>query len=157
MTMNKERLKRKTVVNTHTVGSILMFSSVLFCAMSFVSCKDNNFDLDDIDATIGIGSGELNIPTSSTTTIKLSEVLDLEENGDVKEDADGTYRFYNQGDDVNPTEISIDEVTVRQASSKSEDFVLDLSSAAKAKTRSSVTINEEKEIGSFEYTCDLPK
>ena len=157
MTMNKERLKRKTVVNTHTVGSILMFSSVLFCAMSFVSCKDNNFDLDDIDATIGIGSGELNIPTSSTTTIKLSEVLDLEENGDVKEDADGTYRFYNQGDNVKPTEISIDEVTVRRASSKSEDFVLDLSSAAKAKTRSSVTINEEKEIGSFEYTCDLPK
>ena len=145
------------MVNNSTIGKMLICMSVINGLMSLSSCTDKDFDLDDIDVTVGIGSGELSIPTSSTATIKLSEVLELEDDGDVKEDADGTYRFFKQGDDVEPTEISIDQVTVKQASAVSHNFVLDLSSASNAKTRSTVSIAEEKTVGNFEYTSTLPK
>ena len=139
------------MVNNSTIGKMLICMSVINGLMSLSSCTDKDFDLDDIDVTVGIGSGELSIPTSSTATIKLSEVLELEDDGDVKEDADGTYRFFKQGDDVEPTEISIDQVTVKQASAVSHNFVLDLSSASNAKTRSTVSIAEEKTVGNFEW------
>ena len=140
----------------------MMFSALLLLGGAVVTgCTDNNYDFDDIDLTVGIGGGELSIPTSSTTTIKLSEVLDLEENGDVKEDFDGTYRFFKKGDAVKPTTTSISSVTVKKASAESFDFVLDLSQSAassskRTSTRAAVNFSDEMNVGSFVYNGSVP-
>ena len=143
-------------MNRLPVGKILV-STVLTVGMpALTACTDNNYDLDDIDVTVGIGNGELSIPTSSTTVIKLGEVLDLEDGGDVVEAADGTYMFNKKGNDVSPTTTTIEKVTVKKASTESFDFVIDLTSAAMAKVRSSVALSKEMVVGSFKYNATLP-
>ena len=102
---------RKDLIGERVLSALLLLGGAVV-----TGCTDNNYDLSDIDMTVGVGNGELSIPTSSTTTIKLSEVLDLEEDGDVKEDADGTYRFYKKGDAVNPTKTRLNNITVKKAS-----------------------------------------
>ena len=144
-----------------SIGELVLSALLLLGGSVVVGCTDNNYDLDDIDTTIGIGNGELSIPTSSTTTIKLSEVLDLEDNGDVKEEADGTYRFYKKGDAVSPTRTRINTVTLKKDSADSFDFVLDLSryaslSAMRATSRAAVNFSDEMTVGSFVYNGDMP-
>lgn len=144
-----------------SIGELVLSALLLLGGSVVVGCTDNNYDLDDIDTTIGIGNGELSIPTSSTTTIKLSEVLDLEENGDVKEEADGIYLFYKKGEAVSPTRTRINTVTLKKASAESFDFVLDLSryaslSAMRATSRAAVNFSDEMTVGSFVYNGDMP-
>lgn len=147
-------------IGEKSIGKMMLPALLLLGGSVVVSCTDNNYDLSDIDMTVGIGNGELSIPTSSTTTIKLSEVLELEENGDVKEDADGTYRFFKKGDAVSPTTSVINTVTVKKASAESFDFVLDLSQkaygAARSANRGALHFSGEMTVGSFVYNGALP-
>ena len=147
-------------IGEKSIGKMMLPALLLLGGSVVVSCTDNNYDLSDIDMTVGIGNGELSIPTSSTTTIKLSEVLELEENGDVKEDADGTYRFFKKGDAVRPTTSVINTVTVKKASAESFDFVLDLSQkaygAARSANRAALHFSGEMTVGSFVYNGALP-
>ena len=147
-------------IGEKSIGKMMLPALLLLGGSVVVSCTDNNYDLSDIDMTVGIGNGELSIPTSSTTTIKLSEVLELEENGDVKEDADGTYRFFKKGDAVSPTTSVINTVTVKKASAESFDFVLDLSQkaygAARSANRAALHFSGEMTVGSFVYNGALP-
>ena len=147
-------------IGEKSIGKMMLPALLLLGGSVVVSCTDNNYDLSDIDMTVGIGNGELSIPTSSTTTIKLSEVLELEENGDVKEDADGTYRFFKKGDAVSPTTSVINTVTVKKAGAESFDFVLDLSQkaygAARSANRAALHFSGEMTVGSFVYNGALP-
>lgn len=147
-------------IGEKSIGKMMLPALLLLGGSVVVSCTDNNYDLSDIDMTVGIGNGELSIPTSSTTTIKLSEVLELEENGDVKEDADGTYRFFKKGDAVSPTTSVINTVTVKKASAESFDFPLALSQkaygAARSANRAAPYFSGEKTVGSFVYNGALP-
>ena len=147
-------------IGEKSIGKMMLPALLLLGGSVVVSCTDNNYDLSDIDMTVGIGNGELSIPTSSTATIKLSEVLELEENGDVKEDADGTYRFFKKGDAVSPTTSVINTVTVKKASAESFDFVLDLSQkaygAARSANRAALHFSGEMTVGSFVYNGALP-
>ena len=147
-------------IGEKSIGKMMLPALLLLGGSVVVSCTDNNYDLSDIDMTVGIGNGELSIPTSSTTTIKLSEVLELEENGDVKADADGTYRFFKKGDAVSPTTSVINTVTVKKASAESFDFVLDLSQkaygAARSANRAALHFSGEMTVGSFVYNGALP-
>ena len=65
-------------IGEKSIGKMMLPALLLLGGSVVVSCTDNNYDLSDIDMTVGIGNGELSIPTSSTTTIKLIEVLELE-------------------------------------------------------------------------------
>ena len=142
------------------MGKMMLPALLLLGGSVVVSCTDNDYDLSDIDMTVGIGNGELSIPTSSTTTIMLSEVLELAENGDVRVDADGTYRFFKRGDAVNPTNTIIKTVTVKKASSESFDFVLDLSKqaygAARSTNRAAMNFSDEMTVGTFVYNGAMP-
>lgn len=82
---------------------IRLFSSLIVMGSLLVTgCSDSDYDFNNIDATIGIGGDGLELPASNTDNIKLSEVLDLEENGSVVADASTgfDYVFRQQGNDV---------------------------------------------------------
>ena len=52
----------------------LLLASLLTLGFSVTGCTNDDYDFDQIDATMGFGSGELEIPASSTMNIPLSDV-----------------------------------------------------------------------------------
>lgn len=50
-------------------------------AFVITSCVDNDYDIENIDKTIKVGSGEFKLPTSSTNKIKLNNLFSLAEDG----------------------------------------------------------------------------
>lgn len=108
--------------------------SVLLASGSLVvvGCTDNDYDFNQIDATIGIGGDGLELPSSSTADIKLKDVLDLENDGVVVEDAaTHDYVFRQQGNEVAGAHPYIAPITVtQQIPSSSYTFNLSLSSLA---------------------------
>lgn len=62
-----------------------LFTFAILSIGSFTGCIDNDYDLDGVDMTIGIGNGEFLLPSCSTDSIRLSEVLELNESETVVE------------------------------------------------------------------------
>lgn len=96
------------------------------------SCTNNDYDLNGVDMTMGFGGDELTIPSSSTNEIKLSEVLELEEDGSVKLDADSNYVFQLAGNDVTAAHPNVAPVTLEAKELASQTFVFSAGSNAKS-------------------------
>lgn len=79
---------------------------------------------------MGFGSGELEIPASSTMNIPLSDILELEEGGSVKIAANGDYLFQLTGSDASSASPMISPIVLR-GNSYSSTLTLNASSAAK--------------------------
>lgn len=89
ITMKKKQMKAS-----------LLLVSLLTAGFLVTGCTNDDYDFDQIDATMGFGGGELEIPASSTMNIPLSDILELEENGSVKIAANGDYLFQLTGTDA---------------------------------------------------------
>lgn len=79
---------------------------------------------------MGFGSGELEIPASSTMNIPLSDILELEEGGSVKIAANGDYLFQLTGSDASSASPMISPIVLR-GNSYSKPLTLNANSAAK--------------------------
>ena len=108
----------------------LLLVSLLTLGFSVTGCTNDDYDFDQIDATMGFGSGELEIPASSTMNIPLSDILELEEGGSVKIAANGDYLFQLTGSDASSASPMISPI-VLTGSSYSNTLTLSTSSAAK--------------------------
>lgn len=108
----------------------LLLVSLLTLGFSVTGCTNNDYDFDQIDATMGFGSGELEIPASSTMNIPLSDILELEEGGSVKIAANGDYLFQLTGSDASSASPMISPI-VLTGSSYSNTLTLSTHSAAK--------------------------
>lgn len=108
----------------------LLLASLLTLGFSLTGCTNDDYDFDQIDATMGFGSGELEIPASSTMNIPLSDILELEENGSVKIAANGDYLFQLTGSDASSASPMISPIHLTGKSDK-HTITLGTSSAAK--------------------------
>lgn len=108
----------------------LLLVSLLTLGFSVTGCTNDDYDFDQIDATMGFGSGELEIPASSTMNIPLSDILELEEGGSVKIAANGDYLFQLTGTDASTASPKISPI-VLSGSSYSNTLTLSTHSAAK--------------------------
>ena len=108
----------------------LLLASLLTLGFSLTGCTNDDYDFDQIDATMGFGSGELEIPASSTMNIPLSDILELEENGSVKIAANGDYLFQLTGTDASTASPKISPIHLT-GKSDNHTFTLNTSSAAK--------------------------
>ena len=108
----------------------LLLVSLLTLGFSVTGCTNNDYDFDQIDATMGFGSGELEIPASSTMNIPLSDILELEEGGSVKIAANGDYLFQLTGSDASSASPMISPI-VLSGNSYSNTLTLSTHSAAK--------------------------
>ena len=69
-----------------TVGSAAVISVCTTMLSIVSSCVDHDYDLTkEIDKTISFGGEELTLPASSTSELRLSKVLDLDEGSSIKE------------------------------------------------------------------------
>ena len=108
----------------------LLLASLLTLGFSVTGCTNDDYDFDQIDATMGFGSGELEIPASSTMNIPLSDILELEEGGSVKIAANGDYLFQLTGTDASSASPMISPIVLK-GNSYSSMLTLNASSAAK--------------------------
>ena len=108
----------------------LLLVSLLTLGFSVTGCTNDDYDFDQIDATMGFGSGELEIPASSTMNIPLSDILELEEGGSVKIAANGDYLFQLTGSEASSASPMISPIVLR-GNSYSNTLTLNASSAAK--------------------------
>lgn len=108
----------------------LLLASLLTLGFSLTGCTNDDYDFDQIDATMGFGSGELEIPASSTMNIPLSDILELEEGGSVKIAANGDYLFQLTGSDASSASPMISPIHLTGKSDK-HTIILGTSSAAK--------------------------
>ena len=108
----------------------LLLASLLTLGFSVTGCTNDDYDFDQIDATMGFGSGELEIPASSTMNIPLSDILELEEGGSVKIAANGDYLFQLTGSGASSASPMISPIVLR-GNSYSNTLTLNANSAAK--------------------------
>ena len=108
----------------------LLLASILTLGFSVTGCTNDDYDFDQIDATMGFGSGELEIPASSTMNIPLSDILELEEGGSVKIAANGDYLFQLTGSEASSASPMISPIVLR-GNSYSNTLTLNANSAAK--------------------------
>lgn len=102
-----------------------------------VGCVDKNYDLEDVDLTIGVGTDQLVLPNNnSTMAIQLDDILDIDGSDIVfiaGEDNvfgfdNGDYYVYKEGNDIKTSRPEVDPFTVEGIKPKSIDMHLDLSS-----------------------------
>lgn len=141
---------------------IRLFSSLIVMGSLLVTgCSDSDYDFNNIDATIGIGGDGLELPVSNTDNIKLSEVLDLEENGSVVADASTgfDYVFRQQGNDVEAAHPYINSITVARRQSSSSNITLSFNSAARNSraSRAAVMLHGEGDVFDFSYEGNKPQ
>lgn len=80
--------------------------SAIVSAMA--GCIDDKYDLSkDTDTRLSISKNGLTLPTSSTSDIQLSQIIDLEEDGELKTDDEGNYYFHKTGTTTDETTISV--------------------------------------------------
>ena len=124
--------------------------------LAVTGCTDNDYDVNEIDTTIGIGSDGLELPASSTSDIQLKDVLELEEDGVVVEDAEThNYVFRQTGNDVAAANPYIRTITVAKQQGSTGKVTLSFPSAARG-TRAASTLQGEGDIYTFKYTGSKP-
>lgn len=125
----------------------------LLGGLALTACVNNDYDFNEVDSTMGFGGSGLELPTSSTDTIMLVDVLDLNEDDCVKVKPNGDYVFEQEGDDVEPSHPEIDPITVSKSKSESTDIPL----VATPVGGSMVVYEAEGDAQAFEYNGDLPE
>ena len=125
----------------------------LLGGLALTACVNDDYDFNEVDSTMGFGGSGLELPTSSTDTIMLVDVLDLNEDDCVKVKPNGDYVFEQEGDDVEPSHPEIDTITVSQRKSESTEIPL----VATPVGGSMVVYEAEGDAQTFEYDGDLPE
>lgn len=137
-------------------------SMMFLSACTFTGCIDNNYDLNGVDMTVGIGNGEIKLPSCSTDRIQLDEVLELNNSETVVEKENGDYFYIQNGNDVAATETKIDAITVAKRKGESQDFNFSLASYVQQSRRRnaarniSINMQESRTVYSFQYKGDMP-
>ena len=128
-------------------------ASVLLGGLALTACINSDYDFNEIDSTMGFGGDGLELPASSTDTIKLVDVLDLNDDDCVKVRPNGDYVFEQKGGNVEPSHPEIDTISVKSRASESHEITLE----AVPGSGSTVVFEAEGDMQTFKYTGDKPE
>lgn len=120
----------------HNLKHHLLPSALLVAGfLNLTGCTNNDYDLNNVDATMGFGSESLVIPNSSTKDIQLKDVLELKEDGCVVTDAAGNYLFQLAGGDVEAAYPNISPIILDVTNVFDGDISLSNAASTGAKAR----------------------
>ena len=131
----------------------------LLGGLALTSCVNSDYDFNEVDATMGFGGEGLELPGSSTDTIKLADVLDLGDDDCVKVRPNGDYVFEQVGDNVEPAQPEIAPISVTQRQSVSYDIDINVEPATRSAGDAravTVVLSADGDMQSFEYDGDKP-
>lgn len=135
-------------------GARKLSFAVVAAGLILTGCTDNDYDMNEVDYTIGVGGGELTLPTSSTDIIRLADVFDIDDTECVVIDpVTKDYIFRQDGGDVEPAKPFIDEIKVTQDKLVNKTVEFDLPSGARGMLRAgAMSFTAEGELALFEYS-----
>lgn len=137
----------------------LLPAMTLLGGLALASCVNSDYDFNEVDATMGFGGEGLELPGSSTDTIKLADVLDLGDDDCVKVRPNGDYVFEQVGDNVEPAQPEIAPISVTQRHSVSYDIDINVEPATRSAGDAravTVVLSADGDMQSFEYDGDKP-
>lgn len=110
---------------------IINLCCMAVCAIATTSCFNKDFDLSNIDMTLG-SRVDLTIPGIDSTTIRMKSILNLKEDGIIQKLADGTY-VLKQDSSAKIDPIKIGNQTIGKKDINPISATLSLSTAARKK------------------------
>ena len=120
------------------------------------SCKDNDFSFDNIDATMGLGSEQLELPgNNDTKEIALDDVVNLNNSDFVYIDDNGDYQIKMDGNSQEKATVSIDPFTIKSSPTSAKTILIsqgDFKGELAVLTMSGTTPAEVEDLNSV--TCD---
>ena len=137
----------------------LLPAMTLLGGLALASCVNSDYDFNEVDATMGFGGEGLELPGSSTDTIKLADVLDLGDDDCVQVRPNGDYVFEQVGDNVEPAQPEIAPISVTQRQSVSYDIDINVEPATRSAGDAravTVVLSADGDMQSFEYDGDKP-
>lgn len=137
----------------------LLPAMTLLGGLALASCVNSDYDFNEVDATMGFGGEGLELPGSSTDTIKLADVLDLGDDDCVKVRPNGDYVFEQVGGNVEPAQPEIAPISVTQRQSVSYDIDINVEPATRSAGDAravTVVLSADGDMQSFEYDGDKP-
>lgn len=111
------------------ITKVRVFASVAVATVfALAGCTDNDYDFNEVDSTIGVGSESgLTLPASSTDTILLADVLDIDDADCIVIDEDTKdYIFRQEGGDVTPANPKIDVMHLVENGHESKTISVDV-------------------------------
>lgn len=127
----------------------LVLFSFLLCLIG-TSCTNSDYDLNSMENLIGIGGDGLVIPSSSTDTLKLGDVLEVNNGDCIKLDADSNYVLQISGGDAKVVKPNIANFSINPPSN-------DLTTSAFPVLFKETVYNlPDKEIFNFDYSGTKP-
>lgn len=145
-----------------TKSKVMKTWTLLFAAGAVAlgsGCADKDYDLSDVDLTVGVGSDSLVLPVSSTENIMLDDILDLENSDIIDILPNGDYVISKDGVSIDPVHPCVNTVTVREQSSESENMFVDVTSWVPSSTVQRIKIAEKTVSGvvmRFKYSGEVP-
>ena len=93
-----------------------------------LGCTNADYDFDKVDYTLGLGGGQLTLPSNNSVIVKLDDILDLGNTDLISIDGNGDYRFEKDPEKVDPVSIKIDPINLSADNYQDFAFVFDLPS-----------------------------
>lgn len=148
---------KKDINNSKLIACMLALGFIAVGA----GCTDSDYDLSNVDTTIGVGSDGLELPVCDTEDIMLDDVLNLNNSDFVSIADNGDYMFRKDGDAADPSHPKINKVVVQKAT-VNNDFKVQVSLptassvAPRGKHRASQIdeVSAEGKTVEFHYTGD---
>lgn len=142
--------------------NLFYFFTFLFFTF-IVSCTDSHYDLDQVDATVGVGGDDFSILGNNTTEeIPLEDIFDIEESRFMHVAENGDYILTGTNTVPFNMSMSMDPITIHSATTREKIVSIDLtdfSSSENAKQRRAVKkeLSVERTLASVEYeSTDIP-
>ena len=87
------------------------------------SCITDNYDLSkDIETQVSFTPEGFDLAGKNSADIPLSQVIELEEDGELTTDAKGNYLFYKKSDDIDPTTVTIGQGSLCNGTDEQFEF-----------------------------------
>lgn len=147
-------------MNKSFLPKLLPFLSIVTVGTLLISCTDDKYDMNELDLTLGVGSSEgLTLPSSSLKDVKIDDILELKEGDCVSMLDNGDYVFKQESSEINPTNVSVNEITLSSPSVQELSFDLNIPTLPSLKRKAisqNLTLDQSSDIQTFSYETDLP-
>lgn len=126
------------------------------CGMAALTgCKDADYDFDEVDLTVGLGSDSVALPSLDTRQLQIGDLFEIEEGNCVKILTDGSYAFLQEGDPVAPVHPRIAPIHIAKQQFTTSDVVLPSFSVPSGST-ATAPLDVTQDIATFDYSADKP-
>ncbi len=106
-------------------SKLFMLTAVCSSAL-LLGCTNADYDLDKVDYTLGLGGGQLTLPSNNSVIVKLDDILNLGSTDLISIDANGDYRFEKDPEKVDPVTIKVDPINLSTDNSQNYAFSFNL-------------------------------